>query len=102
MDLWSRPAGMSGPGAPDYWEYFGRRLVELAAIGAGMSVLDVGCGTGNTTAELVKHLPGAVFTCLDGSEAMLSAAREKLSVLTNDFHRADLQLDGWAEPWSEN
>jgi tRNA (cmo5U34)-methyltransferase len=64
-------------------------------------ILDVGCGTGNATAELAKHLPGAVFTCLDGSEAMLSAAREKLSGLTNDFRRADLQLDGWAEPWNE-
>ena len=32
MDIWSKPAGMSGPDAPDYWEYFGARFVEHAGI----------------------------------------------------------------------
>ena len=48
MDIWSKPVGMSGSDAPDYWEYFGGRFVELAAVGAGLSVLDVGCGTGSS------------------------------------------------------
>ena len=88
---------------PQYEEMLRVAAAVLASSLSGASaprILDVGCGTGNTTAELAKHLPGAVFTLLDGSESMLSAAREKLSGLTNDFHRADLQLEGWAEPWS--
>ena len=48
MDIWGKPAGMLGPDAPDYWEYFGGRFVEHAAIRPGASVLDVGCGTGSS------------------------------------------------------
>ena len=48
MDIWSKPAGVSGPDAPDYWEYFGSRLVHLATIAPGSSVLDVGCGAGSS------------------------------------------------------
>ena len=47
-DIWSRLAGTSGYGGPDYWEYFGARLVEHAAIGPGTEVLDVGCGVGSS------------------------------------------------------
>jgi O-methyltransferase/aklanonic acid methyltransferase len=46
--LWSRLAGQSGPDGPDYWDYFGARLVEHAAIPPGARVLDVGCGTGSS------------------------------------------------------
>jgi SAM-dependent methyltransferase len=46
MRVWSRPLGTSGPDAPDYWDHFGVRLVERAAIPPCARVLDVGCGTG--------------------------------------------------------
>jgi len=46
--IWSRPVGVSDPGAPNYWEYFGTRLVELADLQPGEKVLDVGCGTGSS------------------------------------------------------
>ena len=45
---WSRPIGVSDPDGPDYWDYFGVRLVEHAAISPGAWVLDVGCGTGSS------------------------------------------------------
>lgn len=45
-DIWSRLVGPSGIDAPDYWEYFGLRLVEHADIYPGAKVLDLGCGTG--------------------------------------------------------
>ena len=44
--IWARPIGVSDLDGPDYWDYFGVRLVEHAAIPPGAHVLDVGCGTG--------------------------------------------------------
>ena len=46
--IWSRPIGESDLDGIDYWEYFGLRLVEYAAIPPGAKVLDVGCGTGSS------------------------------------------------------
>lgn len=46
-NLWSKLLG-SGPEGPDYWEYFGLRLVEHAAPRVGAHVLDVGCGDGSS------------------------------------------------------
>jgi len=47
-DIWSRLAGTLNSDSPDYWEYFGIRLVERADIPPGAKVLDVGCGTGSS------------------------------------------------------
>ena len=47
-DIWSRLAGTSDRAGLDYWDYFGLRLAEHAAIGPGTNVLDVGCGTGSS------------------------------------------------------
>ena len=44
--IWSRPIGILDLDGPDYWDYFGVRLVECAVIPLGARVLDVGCGTG--------------------------------------------------------
>ena len=44
--IWSRPVGVSDLDGPDYWDYFGAKLVERAAIVPGATVLDMGCGTG--------------------------------------------------------
>jgi O-methyltransferase/aklanonic acid methyltransferase len=46
--IWSRPIDISDLDGIDYWEYFGVRLVEHAAIPPGAWVLDVGCGTGSS------------------------------------------------------
>ena len=46
--IWSRPIGGTDLDGPDYWGYFGVRLVEHAAIQQGARVLDVGCGTGSS------------------------------------------------------
>lgn len=40
---WSRPVGVSDLDGPDYWDYFGIRLVERAACQLGAKVL-VGAG----------------------------------------------------------
>jgi len=44
---WSRPIDTPLDG-PDYWDYFGVKLVEISAIPSESEVLDVGCGTGSS------------------------------------------------------
>lgn len=55
MTIWSRPVGSHDPEIPDYWEYFGARLVEHAIISPGEWVLDVGCGTGSSLFPAVER-----------------------------------------------
>lgn len=45
--IWSRPVGSDLDGL-NYWDHFGVRLVEHAAIPPGARVLDVGCGNGSS------------------------------------------------------
>lgn len=46
--IWSRPVGVIDQDGPDYWEYFGLKLAEKAAILPGSRILDIGCGTGSS------------------------------------------------------
>jgi len=56
---WSRPLGVIDMDGPDYWDYFGTRLVDHTRIQGGEWLLDVGCGTGSSlfpAAEIIgKH-----------------------------------------------
>lgn len=52
------------------------------------TVVDLGCGSGNSTELLVRRFPGASVTGIDTSEAMLAAARERLPGVA--FERADI------------
>ena len=57
---------------------FRPRLVEQAAIGDGMEVLDIGAGTGSLAALIADRHPGARVTGLDADPRMLARAREKV------------------------
>jgi putative AdoMet-dependent methyltransferase len=65
-------------------------VVDLAAAENGMSVLDLGTGTGNLALRFAER--GCELWCSDFSEAMLVKAREKLSQAHFVLHdlRADL------------
>ena len=53
------------------------RLADFAAVVAGQRVLDVGCGPGALTAELVTRLGSAAVSAVDPSESFVAAARDR-------------------------
>jgi SAM-dependent methyltransferase len=70
-------------GADAYGRFMGRyseplaaRFVSLAGGVAGQRVLDVGCGTGALSAQLVDH--GGVVSAVDPSESFVAAARSHI------------------------
>lgn len=55
---------------------FGRRAMDLLALGPGQRVLDVGCGTGRTTIDLAGRVsPDGTTVGLDIAPSMLRVAR---------------------------
>jgi SAM-dependent methyltransferase len=70
--------------ADAYDRFMGRYSVPLAGLFAdfaglrrGQGVLDVGCGPGALTAELVRRLGAGEVTAVDPSEPFVAAARER-------------------------
>src|SRR5918994_4509460 len=53
------------------------QLADLASIAAGQRAIDVGCGPGALTAELVARLGAGALAAVDPSEPFVAAARER-------------------------
>jgi trans-aconitate 2-methyltransferase len=69
---------------------WGAEIVSrLPALRGDETFVDLGCGTGRLTAQLLELLPRGHVIGVDGSEAMLEQARELLPERTT-FVRADL------------
>jgi len=71
-------------GADAYDRFMGRyslllapQLADLAAVSAGERVLDVGCGPGALTAELVRRVGPSAVSAVDPSESFVAAAQER-------------------------
>ena len=76
-------------GADAYDRFMGRysvllapQLADFAGVAAGQRVLDVGCGPGALTAELVRRLEPDAVSAVDPSEPFVAAARERLPGVT--------------------
>lgn len=54
---------------------WGIRVLDRLRPTSDEAILDVGCGTGRLTSEIVTRAPGAVVTGVDRSSAMLQQAR---------------------------
>jgi trans-aconitate 2-methyltransferase len=59
-------------------EAMGREVLDRLSLSGDERVLDAGCGTGRVTAALVERLPRGEVVAVDGSPAMVEAARERL------------------------
>ena len=71
-------------GAAAYDSFMGRyssplapKFCDFAEIGAEQRVLDVGCGPGALSAELVKRLEPSAVSAVDPSESFVAVARER-------------------------
>ncbi|MFC7546866.1 class I SAM-dependent methyltransferase [Plantactinospora sp. GCM10030261] len=71
-------------GADAYGRFMGRyseplagRFADFSGVAQGQRALDVGCGTGALTAELVGRLGAGAVSAVDPSEAMVAAARAR-------------------------
>jgi SAM-dependent methyltransferase len=60
-----------------YSRLLSAQLADFAGVEAGQRVLDVGCGTGALTGELVGRLGAASVTAVDPSASFVAATRER-------------------------
>ncbi len=78
------------------WRHRAARQLSASRSRSSLSVLDVACGTGDLTLELLKR--GCQVTGIDLSEEMLEIARQKTAsanakVVSSDTVSSDLQSD---------
>jgi len=67
-----------------------RRLCEVADLRPGMTVVDLGAGTGLTSLAALDLVPdGLELTLVEASPALLAAARTRLGGRATAFHIAD-------------
>ena len=71
---------------------WGRTILDRLAPAGDELVLDAGCGTGRVTELLVEALPNGAVIGVDGSRAMIDAARKRLGPGVRLIHSDLLEL----------
>jgi ubiquinone/menaquinone biosynthesis C-methylase UbiE len=89
---------------PGYFDHLKRSAARLGlpGRGAGLRLLDVGCGTGLSTAALLETYPEAEIVAVDASAEMLAQARAKAWPTTVRFVHSraeELAAHGVAGPF---
>jgi ubiquinone/menaquinone biosynthesis C-methylase UbiE len=80
----------ANPGYHDHLRLSARRMA-LPDRGRGLRLLDLGCGTGASTAALLEVAPEAEITAVDASAEMLAEARRKVWPPTVRFVHANAE-----------
>jgi trans-aconitate 2-methyltransferase len=77
-------------------ERIGREVLARLPLSGDETVVDAGCGSGRVTQALVERLPRGHVIGVDGSAAMLAAARDRLGDGPELLHQdlAELDLGG--------
>jgi trans-aconitate 2-methyltransferase len=57
---------------------WGMEVLERLELNGDESTIDAGCGSGKVTEKLLDHLPDGALLAVDGSEAMVTKAKERL------------------------
>jgi trans-aconitate 2-methyltransferase len=57
---------------------WGMEVLERLELRGDEIVVDAGCGSGRVTEQLLEHLPNGRLIAVDGSEAMVEKAKERL------------------------
>jgi trans-aconitate 2-methyltransferase len=57
---------------------WGMEVLDRLELRGDETVVDAGCGSGRVTEQLAKRVPGGRVIAVDGSEAMIAKARERL------------------------
>jgi ubiquinone/menaquinone biosynthesis C-methylase UbiE len=100
FDLHARSYDKLVAANPGYHEHLrlSARRMGLPDRGAGLRLLDLGCGTGASTAALLDAAPEAEITAVDASQEMLAQARRKVWPPRVRFVHADVEsLEGKVE-----
>ena len=100
---WNETAGPKWVTLQDFLdaqiEPLGLTMMDLLNVAPGERVLDIGCGTGQTTVELARRVaPSGDVTALDISAPMLEGARKRAVAAGIDnvaFVQADAQTHGF-------
>jgi trans-aconitate 2-methyltransferase len=71
----------------------GRDVLDRLDLHGDERVLDAGCGTGRVTALLVDRLPHGEVVAVDGSQAMVDQAKERLGDAVEAFATDLLELE---------
>jgi ubiquinone/menaquinone biosynthesis C-methylase UbiE len=91
----------ANPGYHEHLRMSARRM-GLPNGGAGLKLLDLGCGTGASTAALLEVAPQAQITAVDASAEMLTQARRKTWPTTVRFvhgNAENLAMSGIVGPY---
>jgi ubiquinone/menaquinone biosynthesis C-methylase UbiE len=73
-----------------YSAFLAPQIAAFAHVADSQRVLDVGCGPGALTTELVRRLGAASVTAVDPSESFVDAARKRLPGVTVEVASAEL------------
>jgi SAM-dependent methyltransferase len=88
-------AGSYHRARPEYPDELYNQLVDLAELGAGGRLLEIGCGTGKATLALARR--GFAVTCIELGAELAAAARRNLAAFP-DSRVVHAAFESWEPP----